>query len=356
MAAGYDDGAAQALARRLRELRVSHWPERVVTQENLADALSSRRRVTAPSISSWERDSDPVVPPAERLSAYATFFATRRSMAEGNTRLLNAAELTPAEKETRDQLERELLELRDAAIAQHTSAPAIGRDPWRFIDGEPITIICGDVSAQQRELQQQASPEHPTLAHGEMYSYADIDALYELHGQLRASNPKSKVRTVRWRDVDTEALIGHVVIVGRGDRGTTWRDVEESVQMPVHFGGLGADVAKHYIEVEGGKRFSAMLDDQGHLREDVGLFYRGPNPFADQYTLTICHGMYAIGTRNVVRSLIDDVLGPENAAYLDVERANQHSCLFLLRIRVIGRVKAIPKWRSAKLFEWRGDQ
>jgi hypothetical protein len=356
MTTHYGVGAAQVLARRLRDLRISLWPDLMVTQENLAVALSSRRRVTAPSISSWERDSDPVVPPGERLSAYATFFATRRSLSEGRPRLLDAADLVPDERVRREQLERELLDLRDAALAQAAVSPAAGPDPWRFIDGEPITIICGEVSEQQRELQTQASPEHLTLAYGEMYSYADVDALYELHGQLRASNPRSNVRTVPWRDVDSEALIGHVVIVGRGDRGETWRDVEESVQMPVSFGNLEADVTKHYIEVEGGGRFSVQLDDGGGLSADVGLFYRGPNPFADQYTLTICHGMFSVGTLNVVRSLSDEYLGPDNVAYLDVERSNQRSCLFLLQINVVGQVQTIPRWRSASLFEWRGDK
>lgn len=284
-----DRSAKKALARRLRELRTAQWPDVMVTQANLAAALSAHGgRVTGPSISSWEKIGDPVVPPVERLTGYATFFATRRSMEGEGPRLLRPGELTDDEAAVRDELEAELLSLREAATSAD-AARGVSSDPWRFADGGPITIICGEVSKEQREFLRQARPEHPTLAHGEMYYYADIDTLFELCGRLRASNPQSEVRVVRWKDVHSDDLLTHLVVVGRGDRGPIWGRVVKNARLPVAYVGLDAELDEQVLELQDGQRYGPELSDNGELLSDVGLFYRGPSPFRRQRTLTMCH-------------------------------------------------------------------
>ena len=107
-----------ALARRLRGLRQEHWPGRRLTQPELAWALGgSGRRLSVPSISSWESVTDPKVPPPERLEAYATFFATNRSI-EDEPRLLRLEDMTDEELQVREALLQELMQL-------HTSAQRI---------------------------------------------------------------------------------------------------------------------------------------------------------------------------------------------------------------------------------------
>src|SRR5579863_1878422 len=75
--------ALQQLARRLRDLLEHQWPERL-TQAVLADAFGD---VAAATVSSWENTVAPKLPPAERLKAYARFFATHRSI-EGDAPVL----------------------------------------------------------------------------------------------------------------------------------------------------------------------------------------------------------------------------------------------------------------------------
>ncbi len=73
------------LARTLRELRESAWPDVELTQAQLAKALSAESRVASATLSSWESLTNPKTPTASRLSAYARFFATRRSLIRSRT-------------------------------------------------------------------------------------------------------------------------------------------------------------------------------------------------------------------------------------------------------------------------------
>ena len=93
------------LAQRLRDLREKSWPEAGLTQAALANALSSEERVSSATVSSWESLSSPKVPPRSRLTAYARFFATRRSVEADPPRLLALDELTDAEREAYQALE-----------------------------------------------------------------------------------------------------------------------------------------------------------------------------------------------------------------------------------------------------------
>src|SRR5512147_1689216 len=111
--------AARSLADRLRALRRGGLAGQVVPQKDLASALS----VSAPLISSWENVDRPVLPPIERINAYAQFFATARSVTGGRCRLVPLSQLTDEEEARRKELARELSELRvlalGTAVADH---------------------------------------------------------------------------------------------------------------------------------------------------------------------------------------------------------------------------------------------
>src|SRR5688500_3771838 len=77
---------AAELARALRNLRESAWTERKLTQAELAQALSSEGRVAPATLASWESTTAPKTPSSSRVSAYARFFCTRRSL-EGRPHL-----------------------------------------------------------------------------------------------------------------------------------------------------------------------------------------------------------------------------------------------------------------------------
>ena len=98
------------LARALRDLRESTWSNQDVTQAQLAKALSSEGRVAAATLSSWESTTNPKTPSAARISAYARFFCTERSL-EGEPHLISEDQLTEAELDRFRELESQLLEL-----------------------------------------------------------------------------------------------------------------------------------------------------------------------------------------------------------------------------------------------------
>lgn len=103
-----DRAQANRLARALRDMRESTWPDREVTQSQLAKALSSEGRVAGPTLSSWESLTNPKTPPVARVSADARFFCTERSL-EGEPHLIPVDQLTPDELDRFQELESRLL-------------------------------------------------------------------------------------------------------------------------------------------------------------------------------------------------------------------------------------------------------
>jgi len=67
-------------AHALRAVRETTWPDRELTQAQLAKALSSEGRVAGATLSSWESGTDPKTPSGTRISGYARFFCTKRSL------------------------------------------------------------------------------------------------------------------------------------------------------------------------------------------------------------------------------------------------------------------------------------
>ncbi|MDT0349533.1 helix-turn-helix domain-containing protein [Pseudonocardia charpentierae] len=117
--------AAVHLAQRLRELREHEWDDRTVRQAHLATALDA----SPATVSSYESVSAPKAPTTARLTAYAQFFATRRSVDGDSPTLHDLTSFTPDERERFVQLKAEL-------FALHA---AIGRDPARARPGPRST-------------------------------------------------------------------------------------------------------------------------------------------------------------------------------------------------------------------------
>ncbi len=348
------------LARRLRELRRSRFPDRSLTQLELAQALSKDEPVADSTLSSWENVRKPTLPPQSRLSAYAQFFATARSL-EGKPHLVPLGELTPIERKARDDLEKELFKLRDGA-----DGPPAGHGFWRFDDGAPITVICSDLRRSDKlELGPLSEEDNPNF--GELYSYGDLDALTELYGHLRATNPNTAVDYHR-RKASSE-LPNHLVVLG----GIAWNDVtrrlndmltlpvRQVVDAKIHTGEIfvtGADA-------DGGERFEprwrehnpGTADRPGVLLEDVGMLARLPNPYNELRTLTYCNGIHSRGVLGAVRCLIDPHVCDDNERYIEESFSGSDLFVILMRVRVLGSETVSPSLKSpgTVLFQWPGD-
>ena len=171
----------------------------------------------------------PKLPPRSRLLTYARFFATHRSIEGDQPRLLPLEDLTDDERDAYEALETELLARRDAAKKPSVRDEVTVTPSWHFSDTGPVTVICAQLP--KAETSSLADPADPNYT--ELLSYADLDALVELHGHIRAENSTMGVFFKLSPNVAPDDLSGHVVLLG----GIAWNDktqrLSEMTSLPV---------------------------------------------------------------------------------------------------------------------------
>lgn len=372
----------QALAQRLRALREDCWPGKKVNQEQLAKALSGdgRRSVSVPLISSWESRSNPTVPPTSRIEDIATFFASPRSFDGKTARLLSPDEMTVPERAVRDKLLQELAQLRSEALdaagvssprtanitnTAHEITQSLSTGLYRFTDGRPIAIVCAQLPEEMR--QQMPYTNHLDPDFTDLFRYSDPDALLELFGHLRATNPTSRVRFLPADQLKADDYAGHLVSLGGVDWNEATGSVLDLLQFPVK-------QARRLNEDEPEDAYFEVTDEEGHtiihrpwleesdgqmvLREDVALFARAVSPFNRKRFVTICNGMYGRGTYAAVRALTDEGFRDRNMEYIQARFAESEAFCILIRVTVANGVTLTPDWTmpETRLFEWSRSQ
>lgn len=355
-------GPAAELARRLRQLRERTWPDTPLTQRDLARVFGG----SVPLISSWESLRNPTVPPAERLLAYAAFFATQRSVEQAPYRILPDAELTAAERAVRDELERELLGSRAGALRQLDEAAgnqaaalesweALG-GPWHFRDGKPVTLVCSERPREQMEPL--VTPDDPDIAYASLYSYSDLDALMELYGHIRAANPTVPVNYRKATELEPDDYTTHLVLLGGIHFNVATRVLMERSDVPVTQFSTPGRRAEYQVKEDSGDvvtHRAELLD--GKLITDIGHFFRMLNPFNHRRTVTICNGLTSRGVLGMVRALTDDRFRDRNGDYIDKTFADRHGYSLLTKVRIVDGAVLTPDWTDpeVRLHEWKSD-
>jgi transcriptional regulator with XRE-family HTH domain len=357
------DDARQALARRLRTLREQHWPGIAITQHQLAQALGGRKPLSISLISSWENTTRPSVPPDRRLEAYATFFATSRSVENEPYRVLMLSQLDDNERTAREELWQELKDLRNQAVAtepggQSAAPPQISRGFWHFGDDNIVTIVCAELPRELRaSFGTYANPESPDYV--ALYTYADLDSLIELYGHIRAANPTTQVHFKTVQELLPDDYTSHLVLLGGVDWNVVTRELLERTVLPVRQVArhVESDIGGFEVRQENGdsQLFAPQLDSDGQLVEDVAHFYRGPNTFNAKRTVTICNGMYGRGTLGVVRALTDARFRERNNSFLTRHFADSRAFSILTRVSVLMGQVLTPDWtqQETRMHEWR---
>jgi hypothetical protein len=378
------EGPQQSLARRLRSLREEHWPDRRVTQAELARAFGGGKPLSVPLISSWESVASPTVPPVRRLESYATFFATTRSLTSRPPRLLSEDELTEAERAEKKRLQTELLRLRaDAMGAASPDSPGNSRAQslgvsarsadstrliesltsgyWHFADGGTVTLVCAQVPADMRAKIPYSDPTDPDYV--ALYAHADLDAFVELHGHVRAANPGNHVFFRTAEQLVSDDYSTHLISLGGVDWNHATRSMLGRLDLPVVQVGDWDSPAGPYFEVPGEgepSRFHPVLTtagDRRSLRQDVAMFARSRNPFNQERTATICNGMYSSGTFGAVRALTDSNFRDRNTEYLKRRFGQSETFCLVTKVTVERGVPVTPDWtvRDNILFEWASE-
>jgi hypothetical protein len=343
--------AVLQLSRRLRQLREG-VPQ--LTQQMLAAAFSAEKQLSAATVSSWEHPKTPKLPPEHRLEPYARFFSTPRS-AEGEPKLFRFEALTSDEKRIYERLKEELGQLRQAASEESTEADQTYHRSWHFPDGARVTFVCAELPSDQ--IGPFGNPTNPNYT--ELQTYADIDALVELFGHIRAENPTALVRHRTPADVEPDELLGHVILIG----GVVWNEVtgrlSEMAHLPVRQI-TDADLESGDIFVaevgEEEQQFWPKWADKDEkiLAEDVGLLARVPNPLNSSRTLTICNGIHSRGVYGAVRALTDAGVREGNERYISTAFADAKSFALLMSVKVIKNKTMTPDLNSPDvvLYRW----
>jgi transcriptional regulator with XRE-family HTH domain len=351
------------LAWRLRTLRTRTWPDQHITQGDLAKAI----RASAPLISSWEGRK--ALPPPERLEAYATFFATERSVAKRPYRLINESQLTEDERRQRDDLLDELTALREGIQRRHVHGPQplapADADPYaeshyRYPLGQDITIVCSELPESRLRPMPFADPGSPDYLNA--YRFADLDALLELYGHIRAANPLNKVRIRTPDEVRDDDYTSHLVLLGGVDWNSITRELLHRLDLPVHQLARANDSEPGGFKVDqDGKEITLpptlrKVGDREVLVADVAHFVRAVSPLNDKRTVTICNGNFKHGTHGVVRALTDERFRDRNEAYLRARFAGETTYSVLCRVAVILGKVVTPDWTNDDevLHEWPG--
>ena len=157
----------------------------------------------------------------------------------------------------------------------------------------------------------------------ELYRYSDLDALLELFGHLRATNPTSPCRASGLR-ISLRLMTTRDIWSCWAE----WTGMMRRVRSSTDCNSLSSRSAgwmRHepgdaYFEVTDGDGRSTIHRprlDESHgrkiLREDVALFARAVSPFNRKRFVTICNGMYGRGTYGAVRALTDERFRDRNA-------------------------------------------
>ena len=236
-------------------------------------------------------------------------------------------------------------------------AGAIGREAadrrsiWHFPDGSRITLVSFRLPPDRRP----PSADRTDLNYVRYADLADLDALIDIHGAIRACNPASQVVIMAAQDLTQQDVAHHIVLIG----GLTWENVNPWLsrilpELPIQPGDpwdRGAIVVHDTDDRELEFKYT-VIDDE--LVEDVGFFARGQNPAAPRRTLTICGGITTRGVRGAARCFIDWEMRERNEQYLAPRFPDGSTYCIVMRVPVVNQDPLTPDLskQENRLFEW----
>jgi transcriptional regulator with XRE-family HTH domain len=345
---------ARRLAERLRALREQEH----LTQKQLARVLGGAEPISIATVSLWEKPGSDRLPPSQRLAAYARLFCTSRSFDGDRLRLLSPGELTDQERERETQLYDELISLRERAT-QSTAVLGTVKGPrsalWHFPDPIAVSIVCSDAV----EPPPYSEPSH--LNYSRYARYADLDALIEVFGQVKADNSARMVRILPTVRLAQDFALNHLIIIGgaASDAASLFRE-DLPLPTPVEIPGTDTDPVTHLFRCSVGqevREFRSLRDSEGTLIQDVGLIARGAHPIVPGGTVTLLSGITSRGVHGAALCFIDSHVRDTNERYLESTFGNVESFCLLMNIPVQNGIALPPNlWReNTRLYEWSAE-
>jgi len=360
---------ARRLAERLKDLREREYKQLAqksspLTQKQLGTVLGGAEALSIATVSLWEKPGSNRLPPLPRLATYARLFCTSRSFEAGPPRLLRDDELTEQEQEREAELYAELLALRERAqptgpatlaAREQQAAPERRSSIWSVPDGQAVSIVCSD--APKADRPSYADPSH--LNYSRYAKYADLDALVEVYGQVKADNPAASIiRLLSPDELERDFALNHLIVVG----GAAVYDVApyfaRDIPLPQAERISGTDT--HVFKCRVGdevREFTSRRDDDGVLVEDIGLVARGEHPHAPGRTVTMLSGITSRGVHGAALAFINRDVRDENEEFLRHAFLNAREFCIVMRVPVMQNA-ALPSNLSrddVRLYEWSSE-
>jgi transcriptional regulator with XRE-family HTH domain len=340
---------ARRLAERLRDLREREH----LTQKQLARILGGSEALSIATISFWEKPDSDRLPPAPRLATYARLFCTRRSFGD-RPRLLSPGELTEEERERESELYDELIALRERALSTNDATAKGQRSAiWHFPDPIAVSIVCSNA------VEPPPYAEHRHLNYSRYAKYADLDAMVEVFGQVKADNSERMIRILPTARLAQDFALNHLILIG-GAASDAASLFAQDIPLPTPAEIPGTDPVTHLFKCTVGeetREFKSTWDEEGTLMQDVGLIARSPHPIIPGGTVTLLSGITSRGVHGAALCFIDAHLRDTNERYLESAFGNVESFCILMNIPVQNDVALPPNlWReNTRLYEWSAE-
>src|SRR5580704_2535925 len=338
---------ARRLAEHLRGLREREH----LTQKQLAQILGGGEALSIATISLWEKPGSDRLPPPPRLEAYSRLFCTSRSFDGDRPRLLRSNELTEQERERATELYDELIALRERAQSTNVPAPVKAQRSaiWHFPDPIAVSIVCSDA------VDPPPYAQHGHLNYSRYAKYADLDAMVEVFGQVKADNPERMVRILPTARLAQDFALNHLILIG-GAASDAASLFAQDIPLPTPVEISDAGWVTHQFECTVGEETQNFKStwEEGNLVQDVGLIARSPHPLVPGGTVTLLSGITSRGVHGAALCFINSHVRDTNERFLENTFGNVESFCILMNIPVHRNIALPPNlWReNACLYEW----
>lgn len=219
---------------------------------------------------------------------------------------------------------------------------------WNIEKHEKAIVVCPEIPEEERLVYADvASRDYLRLA-----KFADLDSLYLMKDFIAHTFPE--VQTLEYTSgmMPDEAYRDNLILIG----GPAWNKVTEmlmdKIQSPFYYvdGGRGND--DPLIERDTNNKYLPVLNNDGTLKYDFGLFVKIPNPFNRKKFLFIINGIRTYGVLGAAKcfTLEEQAIENCNTIYKRLEIGANFAAL--IKIPLINNYVVPPNLATGDLISF----
>ena len=236
----------------------------------------------------------------------------------------------------------DILDLREAEIVRVTlenEGVKLQRTLWNLDIAAKLYIICPEIP----EIRRPWYADSKARDYLRLAKFADLDSLDCLKGFLTRKYPRMDIRENTSVEMPDEVYKENLVVLGGpgfDPEVGAWNKVAEHLLRETHSpfnyvdGGWGKDDL--ITEVVGNRQYVPVLNENGSLRYDYGVFIKMPNPLNRKALLFLINGIRTYGVLGAARCFISEEYAVENCNYIFQRLGTNSNFAVLMKCPVIG--------------------